>query len=50
MEDRHKKKMGFGQDGNSLMTLVSIIAIVFCFIEKYMGNIPAYREKSGGLR
>lgn len=33
MEDRYKKKMGLGQDGNSLMTLVSIIAIVFCLLK-----------------
>ncbi|MFT3826456.1 MAG: rhomboid family intramembrane serine protease [Chitinophagaceae bacterium] len=33
MEDRYKKKMGLGQDGNSLMTLLSIIVIVFCLFK-----------------
>jgi len=33
MEDRYKKKMGLGQDGNSLMTLLSVIVIVFCIFK-----------------
>jgi len=30
MEDRHKKRMILGQDGNSLVMLLAILAIIFC--------------------
>jgi len=32
-EDRYRKRIGLGQDGNSLVMLVGIIAIVFCIFK-----------------
>jgi membrane associated rhomboid family serine protease len=32
-EDRYKKKMGLGQEGNSLIVLVGTLAIIFCVFQ-----------------
>lgn len=32
-EDRYKKKMGLGQDGNSLVLLLAILAVLFCLFQ-----------------
>ena len=32
-EDRYRKKLGLGQDGNSLVLLIAILAIIFCIFK-----------------
>jgi len=32
-EDRYRKKMGLGQDGNSLIVLIGMLAIIFCIFQ-----------------
>jgi len=32
-EDRYRKRLGLGQDGNSLVMLIAILAIVFCIFK-----------------
>jgi membrane associated rhomboid family serine protease len=32
-EDRYRKKMGLGQEGNSLIVLVGMLAIIFCIFQ-----------------
>lgn len=43
-EDRYRKRMGLGQDGNSLVMLIAILAIIFC-VFKFIWLVYQIAEK-----
>ncbi|MFL5744661.1 MAG: rhomboid family intramembrane serine protease [Niastella sp.] len=46
-EDRYRKKVGLGQEGNNLVFLIGVLAIVFC-IFKFMWLVYKIAEKDMG--
>jgi membrane associated rhomboid family serine protease len=43
-EDRYKKKMGLGQEGNTLVVLIGMLAIIFCVFQ-FVGLIYRLTER-----
>jgi membrane associated rhomboid family serine protease len=43
-EDRYRKRLGLGQDGNSLVMLIAILAIIFCIFQ-FIGLVYFLSDK-----